>query len=152
MSTDNKYIREHSARLEDLFVTRRQFLQRTGMGLGMLGLAALAGEEFFGSTARAESIPTLAPVPRRSPPRPNTSSTSSPRALLRTLTPGTRNPPLPSTTASRFPAWRVVAMASPFKFSKKGKSGIEVSEVFPKLGEMWTTCRDTLDVHRHPGP
>src|SRR6185503_739219 len=29
-----------------------------------------------------------------------------------------------------------VAMASPFKFAKKGKSGIEVSEVFPKLGEL----------------
>jgi hypothetical protein len=27
-------------------------------------------------------------------------------------------------------------MASPFKFAKKGKSGIEVSEVFPRLGEM----------------
>src|SRR4029078_2232207 len=29
-----------------------------------------------------------------------------------------------------------VAMKSPFKFEKKGKSGIEVSEVFPKLGEL----------------
>ena len=29
-----------------------------------------------------------------------------------------------------------VAMASLFKFEKKGKSGIEVSEVFPKLGEL----------------
>jgi hypothetical protein len=27
-------------------------------------------------------------------------------------------------------------MASPFKFSRKGRSGIEVSEVFPKLGEL----------------
>lgn len=27
-------------------------------------------------------------------------------------------------------------MASPFKFTKRGQSGIEVSEVFPKLGEM----------------
>jgi hypothetical protein len=29
-----------------------------------------------------------------------------------------------------------VAMASPFKFSKRGKSGIEVSEVFPKFGDL----------------
>jgi len=29
-----------------------------------------------------------------------------------------------------------VAMVSPFKFEKRGKSGIEVSEVFPKLGEV----------------
>jgi len=43
-------------------------------------------------------------------------------------------------------------MASPFKFEKKGKSGIEVSEVFPKLGEhvdkmtvlrsLWTDIPD----------
>ena len=67
MSTDNKYIREHSPRIEDLFVTRRQFLQRTGMGLGLLGLATLLGEESFQSSARAEEIATLAP---KAPPLP----------------------------------------------------------------------------------
>src|SRR4029450_12184400 len=29
-----------------------------------------------------------------------------------------------------------LAFGSPFKFEKKGKSGVEASEVFPKLGEM----------------
>ena len=53
MSTTNKFIQEHSARLEDLFVTRRQFLQRAGMGFGALGLAALLGEDMLGGTARA---------------------------------------------------------------------------------------------------
>ena len=43
MSTTNKFIQEHSARFEDLFVTRRQFLQRAGMGFGALSLAALLG-------------------------------------------------------------------------------------------------------------
>src|SRR5678815_3149851 len=44
MSTDNsKFIREHSASLKDLFITRRQFLQRAGMGFGALSLATLLG-------------------------------------------------------------------------------------------------------------
>jgi hypothetical protein len=29
-----------------------------------------------------------------------------------------------------------LAFGSPFKFEKKGKSGVEASEVFPKLGEL----------------
>src|SRR5437660_401696 len=61
MSTTNKFIREHSAGLEDLFVTRRQFLQRAGMGFGALSLAALLGEEMLGVTARAEAIANLLP-------------------------------------------------------------------------------------------
>src|SRR5262245_38351400 len=69
MSPDNKYIREHSARLGDFFVTRRQFLQRAGMGLGALSLAALLGEELVGVTGAlgAEASPNLAP---RNPPMP----------------------------------------------------------------------------------
>src|SRR5438093_5349955 len=62
MSIDNKYIREHSARLHDLFITRRQFLQRAGMGFGALSLAALLGETLGGSTANAiEQAATLTP-------------------------------------------------------------------------------------------
>src|SRR5438067_9251869 len=49
MNGDNKHIQGHSPGLDDLFVTRRQFLQRAGMGFGALGLAALLGEEMFGS-------------------------------------------------------------------------------------------------------
>jgi len=36
MSSENKYIREHLPRLQDFFLTRRQFLQRAGMGFGAL--------------------------------------------------------------------------------------------------------------------
>src|SRR5262245_59176905 len=63
MSDDNKYIRQHSPRLDDFFVTRRQFLQRAGMGFGALSLAALFGNDIFGgSTAKAiEQIPSLFP-------------------------------------------------------------------------------------------
>src|SRR5262249_15023896 len=61
MSTGNKYIQDHFARLEDLFITRRQFLQRAGMGFGLLGLATLLGKDFARSSASAEEIASLAP-------------------------------------------------------------------------------------------
>ena len=62
MSSENKYIREHLPRVQDFFVTRRQFLQRAGMGFGALSLAALLGEELLGSNARASDVlATLAP-------------------------------------------------------------------------------------------
>ena len=49
-------IEEHSAKLEDYFLTRRQFLHRAGMGFGALSLAALLGDEFFGQDV---NIPPL---------------------------------------------------------------------------------------------
>jgi hypothetical protein len=136
MSTDNKYIREHSPRLQDLFVTRRQFLQRTGLGLGMLGLATLLGEDWLGNTARAEVAPSLAP---RNPPLP-----AKAKHVIHIFAQGAPShvdtwdpkPALTQYDGKEIPGMNGVAMASPFKFSKKGNSGIEVSEVFPKLGEL----------------
>src|SRR3954469_25969219 len=60
MSDYQKYLREHTARPEDFLVTRRQFLNRFGMGLGALGLATLLGEE-FGDTAQAADLNPLSP-------------------------------------------------------------------------------------------
>src|ERR1043165_2322936 len=70
MSTENKYIREHLPRIQDFFLTRRQFLQRAGMGFGAVSLAALLGEELFGNSARASDIlatlaPKAAPLPAK---------------------------------------------------------------------------------------
>src|SRR5215472_8985908 len=136
MSSDNKYIREHSPRLEDLFVTRRQFLQRAGMGLGMLGLATLIGEESLSPTALAEEIATLAP---KSPPL-----SAKAKHVVHIFAQGAPShvdtwdpkPVLAQYDGKALPGMDGVAMASPFKFQKKGKSGIEVSEVFPQIGEM----------------
>ena len=44
MKNDLNYLADHSLRLEDLFQTRRQFLNRFGLGLGALGLATMLGE------------------------------------------------------------------------------------------------------------
>src|SRR5579864_4029095 len=136
MSSDNKYIREHSPRLEDLFVTRRQFLQRTGMGLGMLGLATLLGEEFLNSAASAEEIATLAP---KSPPLP-----AKAKHVVHVFAQGAPShvdtwdpkPTLAQYDGKPIPGMDGVAMASPFKFEKRGTCGLEVSEVFPKLGDL----------------
>jgi hypothetical protein len=144
MSTDNKFIREHSAGLEDLFITRRKFLQRAGMGFGMLSLAALLGEEFFTTAARAEATPGLEP---RTPPLP-----AKAKRVVHIFAQGAPShvdtwdpkPALAQYDGKSIPNMDGVAMASPFKFNKMGKSGIEVSEVFPKLGE----CADDLAVIR----
>jgi hypothetical protein len=44
-------------------------------------------------------------------------------------------PELTKMDGKALPGMNGVALASPFKFSKHGQSGIEVSEVFPKLAE-----------------
>src|SRR3954462_7188093 len=133
MSDDNKQIPEHAARLEDLFITRRQFLQRAGMGFGALGLATLLGEEMFGSKASAaDQLATLAP---RAPHFP-----AKAKHVVHIFAQGAPShvdtwdpkPALAQYDGKDIPGQNGVAMASPFKFSKKGRSGIEVSEVFPK--------------------
>ena len=136
MSTGNKYIQEHSARLEDLFITRRQFLQRAGMGLGMLGLTALLSEELARSSASGEEVANL--LPRRAP------LPAKAKHVIHIFAQGAPShvdtwdpkPTLTQYDGKTIPGMEGVAMASPFKFEKKGRSGIEVSEVFPKLGEL----------------
>ncbi len=137
MSTDNKYIREHLPKLEDFFITRRQFLQRAGMGFGALGLAAMLGEELFGPKARgSEAIATLAPKTPHFP--------AKAKHVVHVFAQGAPShvdtwdykPALAQYDGKTIPGSDGVAMASPFKFARHGQSGIEVSEVFPKLAEM----------------
>jgi hypothetical protein len=137
MNADDKYKQEHSARLEDLFVTRRQFLQRAGMGFGALGLAALLGDEMFRApVSAAESATSLLP---RSPHFPGKA-----KHVVHVFAQGAPShvdtwdpkPALARFDGKSLPNMDGVAMASPFKFSPRGRSGIEVSEVFPRLGEM----------------
>ena len=59
---------DHDFRPEQYFQTRRQFLQRFGMGFGALSLASLLGPELLlTNSASAEEISSLAP---RTPPLP----------------------------------------------------------------------------------
>jgi hypothetical protein len=114
----------------DRFLTRRQFLSRTGMGLGALGLATL-----LDSGAEAAPGATGNPLSPRAPHFPGKA-----RAVIQIFAQGAPShldtwDPKPALT--RFDGRSIgkdggVAMGSPFAFQRYGKSGIEVSELFAK--------------------
>src|SRR5262245_23043413 len=132
MNWDRKFIEQHSPKLEDLFVTRRQFLQRCGMGFGALSLAGLLGEasgaenNTLNLNALAPRTPHFAAKAKRvihifAQGAPSQVDTFDPKPLLAKY------------EGKAIPGVGGVAMPSPFKFKKYGRSGIEVSEVFPNL-------------------
>ena len=137
MNANDKYKQEHSAKLEDYFLTRRQFLQRAGVGFGALSLAALLGENFLASTA--SGVESAASITPKAPPLP-----AKARHVVHIFAQGAPShvdtwdpkPSLARYEGNEIPGSDGVAMASPFKFERKGRSAIEVSEVFPKLGEL----------------
>ncbi|HVV02487.1 MAG TPA: DUF1501 domain-containing protein [Verrucomicrobiae bacterium] len=137
MSADNKHIRDHSARLEDLFITRRQFLQRAGMGFGAVSLAALLGESLFPSSqAQAAEVASLLPKQPHFPAKAKHVVHIFAQGAPSHVDTWDPKPALTQFDGKSIPGHQGVAMGSPFKFHKKGKSGIEISEVFPQLGEL----------------
>ncbi|HEY2953533.1 MAG TPA: DUF1501 domain-containing protein [Verrucomicrobiae bacterium] len=150
MKTTNEYIEQHTARLEDWFVTRRTFLSRCGMGFGALSLAGLLGQKLFENAATAADTP-LSPLAPKLP-----HFTGKAKRVIHIFAQGAPSqvdtwdpkPVLTSNDGKTLPGLNGVAYGSPFKFTRHGKSGIEVSEVFPRLAEhvdemsvvrsMWT--------------
>lgn len=137
MNADDKYKQEHSAQLPDYFLTRRQFLQRAGVGFGALSLAAMLGENFLAAAATAAEsgdsiLPKAPPFPAKAKHVVHIFAQGAP-SQVDTWDP---KPMLARYDGKTIPGSDGVAMASPFKFEKKGRSGIEVSDVFPKLGEV----------------
>ncbi len=138
MNADDKFKQEHSAQLSDHFLTRRQFLNRAGMGFGALSLAALFGEGLFfrdavASESSAGSLLSKTPhFPAKAKHVVHIFAQGAP-SHIDTWDP---KPSLAKYDGKSIPGTDGIAMASPFKFEKRGKSGIEVSEVFPKLGEL----------------
>src|SRR3954470_13502653 len=138
MNSDNKLIPDHAPRLEDHFVTRRQFLHRVGMGFGALGLATLLGENMFGGSSEARAMEAASLLPRQ-PHFP-----AKAKHVVHIFAQGAPShvdtwdpkPALARYDGKSIPGHDGVAMASPFKFAKHGKSGIEVSEVFPNMAEL----------------
>ncbi|MCW5554033.1 MAG: DUF1501 domain-containing protein [Verrucomicrobiae bacterium] len=133
----------HRPRLEDHFLTRRDFLCRCGMGLGLLGLANLLGPEILGSALAADGVNGNSPLAPRAPHFPAKAKrvihifanggpshldTFDPKPELTRL----HGQPLPmdnlKTERKTGAAWK-----SPFTFQKYGQSGIEVSELFPHV-------------------
>src|SRR5256884_4960407 len=125
------------------FLPRRELLCRCGMGFGALGLGALLQD--CGLSSRAEAATSLNPLAPKFPQFPGKAKrvihlfmnggpsqvdTFDPKPMLakylgKTL-PGEYLPTERKTGA---------ALPSPFKFSPHGKSGIEVSELFPNVAQ-----------------
>src|SRR6185436_18624844 len=60
------YMQHHKPNPEHLGLTRREFLNRCGMGFGALGLASLMGDTgFLGSAKATESV--VSPLATKSP-------------------------------------------------------------------------------------
>jgi hypothetical protein len=126
-------------------ISRRQMLARVGTGLGSLGLASLLAEQgvLAGPTpvAHAPGSP-LAPKPPHFRPRakhvihlfmnggPSQVDTFDPKPALAKY----NGQKAPSDIKTERRTGNL--MQSPFTFRKYGKAGIEVSELYPKVGEV----------------
>ena len=139
-----KAMPNHKPRLEDAFLTRRDFLCKCGTGMGALGFASLMAEAgLLSPQARAGEAfnPLAAKAPQFAARAkrvihiflnggPSHVDTFDPKPALERYA----NKPLPT---GNLPTERKTgaAFASPFKFHKRGQSGIEVSELFPHVAE-----------------
>jgi hypothetical protein len=133
---DSQFFRNHTLRPEDSFRTRREFLNRFGTGIGALGLATMLGDQLFTGTARAAtSISPLAPK------EPHFAAKA--KHVIHIFAQGGPShidtwdpkPALAKHGDQNVSAIGGVPLAPVFKFEKRGKSGVEVSEIFPKIGE-----------------
>jgi len=124
-------ISQHRPSQADLCVTRRQFLNRFGMGFGALSLASLLGE-----TAHATA--NLSPTAAHAPHFPATA-----KRVIHIFSQGGPShidtwdpkPGMSKYAGQDVPLIGGLPLPSVFNFSKSGKSGVEVSEIFPKIGE-----------------
>src|SRR4051794_2211983 len=138
--SSEKYLREHTPSLRDIIFSRREFLERTGMGFGAMSLASILGMSFGGNSAQAAAATgkVLGPLAPKTAPNP-----AKAKAVIHIFAEGGPShvdtwdpkPELTKFADKTLPGLEGLAFPSPFKFNKMGKSGIEVSEVFPKLGE-----------------
>jgi len=136
---------EHMLRPEDAFQTRRQLLQRTGMGMGALSLAMMLGRNFYDASASAATVTN--PLAPKKPPL-----AAKAKHVIHIFASGGPShvdtwdpkPVLAKFADSALPGLNGLAYPSPFTFEKKGKSGIEVSELFPELGN----CVDDMAIIR----
>ena len=148
-SACDEYRLAHTARIEDALVSRRDFLTRTGMGFGALSLASVFGLNPFSQAngAQAALAPMMTPL---SPKQPHFKAKA--KAVIHIFAEGGPShvdtfDPKPGVEKYRdqtVSGLDGLYFPTPFKFNKCGKSGLEISEVFPKLGE----CADDIAVIR----
>src|SRR5882757_8382321 len=147
-SCSSKYLREHTATLKDIIFSRREFLERTGMGFGAMSLASILGVNMAqGASTPAAPGNVLGPLAPKKAPLP-----CKAKAVIHIFAEGGPShvdtwdpkPELTKYADKTLPGLDGLAFPSPFKFNKMGNSGIEVSEVFPQLGQ----CVDDMAIIR----
>jgi hypothetical protein len=131
----------HALRPEDLFLTRRDFLQRCGMGMGSMAFGSLFGGQ---PAIAGPSEINLNPLAVRAPHFPAKAKrvihifANGGASHVDTFDP---KPALDEWHGKEIPVKlrterkTTTAFKSPFKFEKRGQSGIEVSELFAKTAE-----------------
>jgi hypothetical protein len=115
--------------------SRRQFLQHFGMGMGAVGLASVLGPSWLMPQAQATALSPLAP--KQPPLKPKAKRVlhifaNGAPSHIDTFDP---KPGLKQYDGKMIDSLDGYGFASPFNFSKHGKSGIEVSEVWPELSK-----------------
>lgn len=142
----------HGLNPEHLALTRREFLCRCGMGMGAVSLATILGDLNFLNAAESQNgfVNPLTPKQPQFPGRakriihifanggPSHVDTFDPKPALEKN--HGKAIPLQLRTERKTGA----AYKSPYKFSKHGQSGLEISEIFPNVAE----CADDLCVIR----
>ena len=115
--------------------SRRDFLRRSGMGFGALSLAHLLGVDAGPVEASASTSPLLPKQPH---------FPAKAKAVIHLFAGGGPSQvdtwdPKPLLTKYHdtiLPGMEGLAFGSPFRFTPSGRSGIETSEVFPRLAEV----------------
>jgi len=121
---------DHTARVEDLFLTRRQWLTKTGTSFGALALSCMLAEQGY-AQAKASGGALAAKQPPQTP---------KAKRVLNIFLQGAAPhmdlwDPRPELNANGGKAQgNRKLLASPFKFPKYGKSGLQFSEIWPNLG------------------
>ena len=149
-SLSDKFVREHSATADDIIFTRREFLEKTGMGMGAMSLASILGMGMHAQSRGALGDLGQKPLNPLSPKQPQFKVKA--KAIIHLFASGGPSqvdtwdpkPELTKYNDKTIPGHDGLAFGSPFKFTPSGKSGVECSEVFPKLA----TCIDDMAVIR----
>ncbi|MBI4585883.1 MAG: DUF1501 domain-containing protein [Planctomycetes bacterium] len=148
-------MKHHQEKIEDLLLTRRELLCRSGTGFGALGLAwILGGDGMLLKSAEAADAARLNPLAPKAPHFPARAKqvihlfmnggpshvdTFDPKPALEKY--AGKNLPVENLRTERKTG---AAFPSPYNFKRHGESGIEVSEIFSHVGN----CADDLCVIR----
>jgi len=138
-------INQHRPQIADYFLTRREFVNKFGMGMAGLGMGAMMASDLLeGKVAASTSLSPLEPKNPHFPAKAkhviHVFSQGGP-SHIDTWDP---KPELERRAGQEVSEIGGVPLPAQFKFTKRGQSGTPVSEIFPHIGE----CIDDIAVIR----